>query len=1025
MGRVSPCVITTNNNFINVDSFCDIHMSSDCLQFLLEPKIMMNKRIEIQSKAFINYLYECGLIDEDLHVKRKIALEYMKKYKALNKITKLSMGSVLYYLKNANYIYRDYKVTIVFIKENVRNLFAEGLNESVANRGEKNKSLASFIGHSNSGLNKEDEKGNKINKKSFLIPKTNPSDLCDIAEKKKDNQSFNYILQEAYAVKKFDLVNEAEGIIENMTIRNICSNEINVFFHFINYTTTSTKLIDVVNPFRNIVVEISKPTDLLFGRQTTITGRIILHKKITVDEFVVIFVYRNEQKKIIQVVKKLDVCNNYVRLQDAFLPEGEFMEEVSRNKIVSGTSRRIKTSFRNVIAIKDYLMPNDIRILLTKNLRKHPNLTLMQEFELKRITKMLNVHDPQNCLTVNNYCDLLRLLLYMEEHKIKSDLSRYNLQGQKLVRTSGLPPFCLELRVVGLAESRPSPVPGDSVFVKEENVNTLVKYEGIIHNVKADSVVLGFDKSFANKVYSPSATYTVYFSVNRRTLRCEHQAIELIQQHKVQKFFFPDSWYKSQLLKDMLSISLFHVSIGNLNPKQQQAVQHIVSKTSFPAPYLVFGPPGTGKTMTMVEAIFQVYHSDSKCKILICAPSNSAVDELTKRLVRRGISNCELFRWISSSYSIEAVPVDIIKFSNIDCKLGQYFHPSIKEILKFRIVATTIVSAAKLYNGGTPTGHFTHVFIDESGHAKESETLIPIAGILTSPGTLHGQIVLAGDPQQLGPIIHSDQAITYGFGTSMLERFMKTVSLYQRDANGQHNPNMFTMLLQNYRSHPYILHTPNKLFYGNELIPCGYSESYVGEEWQFLKNKKIPVLFHGVIGQDKKENNSPSYFNMDEVAVVMSYIDKLIKFGLRNCHINAEQIGIISPYTKQVEKIRNACRAKNLENITVGSVEKFQGQERLVILLSTVRSQQQNCDNDQKFKLGFLRNPKRFNVALTRAKALLIVIGNPFLLENDENWREFLKFCIENHCLVGAPFNLRCKVKVENVLQKLADITVN
>uniref|UniRef100_F6QM17 DNA2/NAM7 helicase-like C-terminal domain-containing protein n=2 Tax=Ciona intestinalis TaxID=7719 RepID=F6QM17_CIOIN len=123
----------------------------------------------------------------------------------------------------------------------------------------------------------------------------------------------------------------------------------------------------------------------------------------------------------------------------------------------------------------------------------------------------------------------------------------------------------------------------------------------------------------------------------------------------------------------------------------------------------------------------------------------------------------------------------------------------------------------------------------------------------------------------------------------------------------------------------------------------------------------------------------------------------------------ASDIGVITPYKKQVEKIRLMFKALSVEGVKVGSVEEFQGQERKIIIISTVRSQTETANEDFSLSehdclptlLGFVSNAKRFNVAITRAQALLIVIGNPFYLAKDQYWRSLLRLCVNNESYVG------------------------
>ncbi|KAH9835323.1 AAA domain-containing protein [Rhodofomes roseus] len=180
------------------------------------------------------------------------------------------------------------------------------------------------------------------------------------------------------------------------------------------------------------------------------------------------------------------------------------------------------------------------------------------------------------------------------------------------------------------------------------------------------------------------------------------------------------------------------------------------------------------------------------------------------------------------------------------------------------------------------------------------------------------------------------------------------------------------------------------MFYANELEVCGTPSvinSFIG--WQHLVNRKFPVVFHAISGQDEREASSPSYFNIDEVTVVKDYIQKL-KADAR-FKISDEEIGVIAPYRAQVRKLRQALSGF-APHVKIASVEEFQGQEYRVIILTTVRSTRDLLQYDQRYTLGFVANPRRFNVAITRAKALLVVVGNASVLSTDPLWRRFLNY---------------------------------
>jgi len=218
---------------------------------------------------------------------------------------------------------------------------------------------------------------------------------------------------------------------------------------------------------------------------------------------------------------------------------------------------------------------------------------------------------------------------------------------------------------------------------------------------------------------------------------------------------------------------------------------------------------------------------------------------------------------------------------------------------------------------------------------------------------------------------------------------------------GYYNPYFCTKLLQNYRSHPAILQLPSILFYHNELVASAdetMRNSFC--KWDELPSKdNFPIIFHGVIGVDIQEGNSPSWFNPTEAILVHNYIEKLQKYKASGFDLS--QVGIISPFRKQVEKIRTLLKGRSMQQVKVGSVEDFQGQERRVIIVSLVRSSSQYLEFDLKYNIGFLKHPKRFNVAVTRAQCLVIVIGNPYILMEDLYWGAFLRWCIKSNAYVG------------------------
>ncbi|XP_077977756.1 uncharacterized protein LOC144433319 [Glandiceps talaboti] len=437
-----------------------------------------------------------------------------------------------------------------------------------------------------------------------------------------------------------------------------------------------------------------------------------------------------------------------------------------------------------------------------------------------------------------------------------------------------------------------------------------------------------------------------------------------------------------------------HFYNTQLNARQKAAVIKILRGHCRPTPYILFGPPGTGKTVTLVEAILQVFQHIPSSRILACAPSNSASDLLTERLHASGLlQSSDMARLNAFSRKEETISETVQQYSHDGNSLTIVAH--------HRIVVSTCVTAGMLYQLGLKSGHFTHVFVDEAGQATEPECVVP-AGLAVGN---KGQIVLAGDPLQLGPVLTSRPAIRFGLGLSLLERLMSR-PLYMRDpdkytTNGNYNPFLVTKLVDNYRSHPALLSLPSQLFYHDELVPKADPEQRECLcQWNELPNKEgFPILFHGIKGDDLREGNSPSWFNPVEAVQVMKYLKSLLCNDVRP--LKYSDIGVITPYRKQVEKIRLLIDSLGMEDIKVGSVEEFQGQERLVIIISTVRSTENLVGFDTRHNLGFLSNQKRFNVAITRAKALLVVIGNPYVLVQDYHWLSLLHYCIKNNAYIG------------------------
>jgi helicase MOV-10 len=403
--------------------------------------------------------------------------------------------------------------------------------------------------------------------------------------------------------------------------------------------------------------------------------------------------------------------------------------------------------------------------------------------------------------------------------------------------------------------------------------------------------------------------------------------------------------------------------------------------------------PGTGKSTTVVETILQlVFRLSPGEHILVCASSNSATDLLVEKLAH-ALDTRSMFRAMAYQRSPTTVSDTVRQYCHHD---GEGFVlPSAEKLQSFQVIVATSAMAGKLYNVGIKQSHFRTVVVDEAGHPEETGVYQAVAWMLDPRGLL----VLAGDPKQLGPVTYSRSA----FSVSMLERLL-AAGIYARDdvrhgQTGGYDPSCLTKLIFSYRCHPAILRIPNQLFYNSELQEVAWGERMLG--WHKLPNPKFPFIFHGVNGTHAQESNSPSWFNVDEIEVVAEYLAGLLDQGDEFPNLS---IGVIAPYQKQVSKIRQMMSRRNWDdaNIKVGSCEQFQGSECDVIIITTVRSTNGLPEiGDTDFNMGFVENPKRLNVAVTRAKSLLIIVGNPDVLEHADNWKAVLTHCKEHDSCIG------------------------
>ncbi|PKU48200.1 hypothetical protein llap_1479 [Limosa lapponica baueri] len=668
-------------------------------------------------------------------------------------------------------------------------------------------------------------------------------------------------------------------------------------------------------------------------------------------------------------------------------------------------------------------------------------------------------------LNLDNYKANFSTLLWLEEIHAEMEIKDFNMSGVTLKRNGNF----LVLEVPGLEEGRPHLVPGDKAILRSQVYSEhIIEYVAYITEICSEDVTLKFNANF-EQVYnsepmdvefvhcripsrrcqfaveqaiylgekvlfperlvlkSPQAIKTQntpdYCVVDDGLEQCAQQEYKMIKASSPGpcKHHIPYKQFSPMLQPERGIILLSGMELGEtvtlkqragdffnpmLNEQQKLAVKRILSGECRPTPYILFGPPGTGKTITVIEAILQIHYTLPDSRILVCAPSNAATDLICLRLHQSNLLKPGAMVRVNASFrSLEQID-DMVKPY---CKDGD----DIRKALWFRIIITTCSSAGMFYQTEIRLGHFTHVILDEAGQASEPESLIPI-GLISEA---NGQIVLVGDPKQLGPVIKSKIALTFGLNMSLLER-LTSRDMYLRDedafsACGGYNPLLITKLVKNYRSHSALLALPSKLFYHKELEVCADTSVVTSLlHWGKLPRKGFPLIFHGIRGSETRESHSHSWFNPSEAVQVMQYCCHLAKN--ENALVSVTDIGVITPYRKQVEKIRFLLRSIDLSDIKVGTVEEFQGQEYMVIILSTVRSHEDLLADD-KSHLGFLSNPKRFNVAVTRAKALLIVVGNPHVLVKDPCFCALLEYSLTNRVYVGCdlPLELECLQKCD------------
>jgi ATP-dependent RNA/DNA helicase IGHMBP2 len=451
-----------------------------------------------------------------------------------------------------------------------------------------------------------------------------------------------------------------------------------------------------------------------------------------------------------------------------------------------------------------------------------------------------------------------------------------------------------------------------------------------------------------------------------------------------------------------------------LNDTQRTAVEKIVAANELA---IVHGPPGTGKTTTLVQAIKAMIQQERQ-QILVVAPSNAAVDLLSEKLSDEGVNVVRVgnparvnerqmaltldnkmaahnrskeikrlkkqaaeYRDMAHKYKRSFGPAEreqrktlFIEARNISKEVERIEQYIIDDVLaKADVITATLVGA----------NHYTirrlkynTVVIDEAGQALEPACWIPI---------LKAQkLVMAGDHYQLPPTIKSTEAAQKGLNTTLME---KSVALH---------PDAVVLLEEQYRMNETIMGFPSKEFYKG----CLQAHPSVAQHLLFPADHPLAFIDTAGCGFEEK-NEGTSISNPEEAVFLVKHLTHFVK-ELKMIYTPGEfpGIAIISPYRHQVEVLKElVCSSSGLQEaisaIAVNTIDSFQGQERDVVYISMTRS---NADS----VIGFLSEIRRMNVAMTRARKKLVVIGDSATLSQSSFYADFIAYAQEHNAYVSA-----------------------
>ena len=435
-----------------------------------------------------------------------------------------------------------------------------------------------------------------------------------------------------------------------------------------------------------------------------------------------------------------------------------------------------------------------------------------------------------------------------------------------------------------------------------------------------------------------------------------------------------------------------------LNASQEKAVNQVLCAKEVA---VVHGPPGTGKTTTLVEAVYETLHRENQ--VMVSAQSNTAVDWIAEKLVDRGIPVLRIgnptrvndkmlaftyerrFEAHSDYPELWQIRKTIREMTGRLRKSGredrERLHNQLTKLrvratgleiridtelfTEARVIACTLVGAASRV---LERKRFSSLFIDEAAQAIEAACWIAISRA--------DRVILAGDHCQLPPTIKCIEAARGGLGRTLLEKVVL------------HKPETVSLLKIQYRMHEDIMRFPSRWFYHDEL------EAAPEVKYRGILDFDTPVSWIDTSELDLQEKavaEGTGRLNTGEAELLVRELKNYMeRIGIRRILEEHIDFGVISPYRAQVHYLRHLLKKEPFFRpcrrlITVHTVDGFQGQERDVIMISLVRA-------NEKGQIGFLRDLRRMNVAITRARMKLLILGEAVTLTRHPFYRELYEY---------------------------------